>query len=108
MPSYLLIQSRDPFESADVASDRALARDLARSGEAVTVLLVQNGVLSVRRGASDADLETLAPAGVRVLADSFSLRERAIGPGAMRRGIEPAALDVVVDALAAGDKVLWL
>jgi NAD(P)H-hydrate repair Nnr-like enzyme with NAD(P)H-hydrate epimerase domain len=108
MARYLFLQSSDPLESAAVEGDLALARDLAANGDAVTVMLVHNGVLATRRGARGASLDALAESGVRVLADAFSLRERAIDAGTLRRGVEPSSFDVVVDALAAGDKVLWL
>jgi hypothetical protein len=107
MPRTLLIQSRDPFESADVAADGLLAADLTGRGDAVSVLLVQNAVLAARRRARAAWLDQLEAAGVPVLADSFSLRERAIPAGDLRAGVRAAELDVALDALLAGDRVLW-
>jgi hypothetical protein len=44
---------------------------------------------------------------VRVLADDFSLRERAIDRGALKSGVKPSPIDEVVDLLAAGAKALW-
>ena len=76
----LLIESRDPLESSDV--DRYffdLAAELARRGETVTLFLVQNGVFPARRSAHSAGLERVAKAGVEILADDFSLRERGVG-----------------------------
>jgi hypothetical protein len=108
MARYTILQSSDPVESAAVAGDHALAFDLARNGDAVTLMLVQNGALAARRGARDAGVDRLVESGVRVLADAFSLRERAIDAGALRPGVEPSSLEVVIDALATGDKVLWL
>jgi hypothetical protein len=108
MTRYLLIASRDPYEGADVGEDYALARDLATSGEEVTVLLVQNGVLPSRRGARPCGLEALVASGVHVAADAFSLRERAIPPGRLGAGISPASIDMVLDALERGERVLWL
>ena len=52
-------------------------------------------------------LATLAGAGVTVLADRFSLRERAIADDALAEGVSAAELDVVVDALAGGAKAIW-
>ena len=49
----------------------------------------------------------LARDGVEVLADEFSLRERGITPDRLTPGISPVALDVVIDRLADGWKVLW-
>ena len=52
MAKYLLIESRDPFESNDVAFAYGLASDLAKEGNEVTLFLVQNGVLPARPGLS--------------------------------------------------------
>ncbi len=105
MASYLLIESRDPFESNDVGYFYDLARDLAEGGNQVTMLLVQNGVLAARPSQPATRLSALAKLGVRVLADDFSLRERGIKKVA--DGIAPSAIDVVVDHLEAGHKAMW-
>lgn len=107
MANYLLIESRDPFDSNDVCNYYQLARDLAREGNRVTLFLVQNGVLPARRGARCPDLHETARAGVRVLADEFSLRERGIPVDRLVEGVAAADLEVVVDQLAAGAKTLW-
>ena len=105
MTLYLLIESRDPFESSDTAFCHELARSLAAAGDKVTLFLVQNGVLAARSGAHGNELTELAQAGVEVLADDFSLRERGIS--ALKPGITAAPLDVVIDRLAEGSKVMW-
>ena len=45
MADYLIIESRDPFESNDVRGSYELATKLAKEGNAVTLFLVQNGEL---------------------------------------------------------------
>jgi predicted peroxiredoxin len=107
MRGYLLIESLDPFESNDVARYCELAAGIARDGHEVTVFLVQNGVLAARRGVRSDVIDTLARSGVKVLADEFSLRERGIGIDRLAAGVDPAPLDVVIDRLAEGRKVLW-
>ncbi len=107
MSKYLLIESRDPFESNDVAHHYELAANLARDGNEVTVFLVQNGVLPARSKAVASGLADLAGAGVTVLADDFSLRERGIGENQLASGVRAAALDTVVDGMADGAKTLW-
>ena len=72
MSKYLLIESRDPFDSNDTRFCCDLARQLVAANNEVTVFLVQNGVLPARAGARLGDLATLAGAGVSVLADSTS------------------------------------
>src|SRR4051812_17588198 len=78
MSKYLLIESRDPFDSNDTGFCVDLATQLAAAKNEVTVFLVQNGVLPARSGARSGNLAKLAGAGVNVLADSFSLKERGI------------------------------
>ena len=107
MESYLLFESQEPVECAQVPRHYALAAGLKKEGNRVTLFLVQNGVLPVRAGARSADLTSLAGAGVRVLADSFSLKERGIDENRLASGVAAAPLDVVLDALAEGAKVVW-
>ena len=107
MAKYLLIESRDPFDSNDVAFSYDLAAGLARAGHEVKMLLVQNGVLPARRGAKWDGLAKVMSAGVAVLVDDFSLAERGMDRSRLASGVEPASIDVVVDHLAAGAKTLW-
>src|SRR5690242_12745692 len=104
MSRYVLIQSKSSWESGGAGQFYALARELGQAGAEVTVFLVQNGVIGARTGAKDAGLDALLGGKVRVLADDFSLRERAIDKGAIKQGIKPSAIDEVVDLLAAGAK----
>ena len=105
MAQYLLIESRDPFESNDVGYYYELAMGLVEGGNQVTLFLVQNGVLPARPSAHSAALSALARSGVTVLADDFSLRERGIAQ--LAEGVAATSIDVVVDDLAAGHKTLW-
>jgi sulfur relay (sulfurtransferase) complex TusBCD TusD component (DsrE family) len=107
MPRYLLIESRDPFDSNDTRFCCDLARQLVDAKHEVTLFLVQNGVLPARAGARSGDLAQLSGAGVRILADSFSLKERGIDETRLATGVAAAPLEVVVDALAEGAKVIW-
>jgi sulfur relay (sulfurtransferase) complex TusBCD TusD component (DsrE family) len=105
MHNYLLIESRDPFESNDVRYYYQLSKDLVEAGNNVTLFLVQNGVLAARPSAHSAGLSALCQSGVEVLADDFSLSERGISK--LAEGIVAAPIDVIVDRLAAGHKTLW-
>jgi predicted peroxiredoxin len=107
MPKYLLIESRDPFDSNDTGFCADLAAQLAAAKNDVTVFLVQNGVLPARAGAKAGGLMQLTAAGVTVLADSFSLKERGIDAGRLASGVKAAPLDTVLDALAEGAQVIW-
>jgi predicted peroxiredoxin len=107
MSKYMLIESRDPFDSNDVAFTYELASSLARAGHDVALVLVQNGVLPARRGAHAERLTNAIKAGVRVLADEFSLRERGIPNERLGAGVDPTPIDVVIDHMAEGHKTLW-
>jgi sulfur relay (sulfurtransferase) complex TusBCD TusD component (DsrE family) len=107
MAKYTLIASRDAFESKESERFCALAGDLKRAGNEVTLFLVQNGVLCARPSNVASALSKLAQEGVAVLADSFSLRERGIASDRLAAGIQSAQLDVIVDHMAEGRKVIW-
>ena len=107
MAQYLLIESRDPFDSNDVQNFYGLASGLAKEGNEVTLFLVQNGVLAARQNARFAALGAVASAGVEILADDFSLGERGIASGSRASGVKAAPLDIVIDQLAQGRKAIW-
>lgn len=104
---YFLIESRDPFDTTTADSSATLARQLVADGHTVTLFLVQNGVLPTRPSAKSKHLADAAKAGVTILADDFSLRERGIAQDRLLAGIKPASIDAVVDAMAAGAKTIW-
>jgi predicted peroxiredoxin len=106
MASYLLLSSRDPFE-VDVSTFWDLAANLKKEGNDVTLFLVQNGVLPARKSTRSDALSKLAQAGVEVLADDFSLRERGIPSDRLAAGVKAAAIDVVIDQMAEGRKTIW-
>lgn len=107
MASYLLIESRDPFESNDVRYFYELAASLARAENDVTLFLVQNAVLAARAGEHASWFADLGKAGVRVLADDFSLRERGIAKARLSDGVTPAGVEAIVDRLGTGARALW-
>ena len=109
MPGYLLIESRDPFECADSKHFFDLAQSLAKdkASAPVTLFLVQNGVFPARKCELSPALAALKKSGVEVLADDFSLRERGIKAGNLIPEVKSAALDVVLDQMEQGRKVLW-
>jgi intracellular sulfur oxidation DsrE/DsrF family protein len=108
MSKYLLIQSRDAYESTAVRDHVEWAGALRRRGLEVAFYLVQNGVLSSRSGADNEELQEAMKAGIEVLADGFSLRERGVALSEVARGVRPATIETVVDRLAAGWKVMFL
>ena len=108
MANYVLVESRDPFEYQDVQAFYDLARDLSKSGNPVTFYLVQNGVIPARRGCRFERVAELAQAGVAVLADDFSLRERAIPTTKLYDKVTVSSVDALVDLLMQdGTKAIW-
>lgn len=104
MAEYLLIESRDPFESNDVGYYYDLARGLVEAGNQVT-LLIQNAVFAARPSAQAPQLRVLVGSGVKILADDFALKERGITK--LLDGIQIAPIEIMVDHLEAGHKTLW-
>jgi intracellular sulfur oxidation DsrE/DsrF family protein len=102
MKSYIIVETRDPFEQRDTEWLAALAAGLKRDGARPVVMLAENGVFAARAAAASASLQTLTQAGVEVFADRFALRERGIRDGELASGVKAADLDLVVDQLEAG------
>ena len=103
MARYLFIESKSPWESRAVTEFYTLAADLGAQGHDVTLFLVQNGVFAARREGMNAGIGGR----VRIVADDFSLRERAIPPDALATGVSAASIDVVVELLASGARAIW-
>lgn len=109
MGNYVMIESRDPFESRDVPYFYGLAADIAGKGEQVTLFLVQNGALASRKDAKGNPLGGVLDRQVEVLVDSFSLKERGIQDSERNPSVKPSDIDELVDRMmaVAGTKILW-
>ena len=109
MSGYVLVESRDPFESRDVSYFYSLAQSLSDSGEKVVLFLVQNAALASRKDGKANPLTDLVNSKVEVLVDKFSLRERGIQESERLAGVKPADIGELLDRIMAqpGTKVLW-
>lgn len=107
MAKYLLIESRDPFDSSDSEYFAELVQGIAKRGNDTTVFLVQNGVLPARKGSKfNTALADLVKNKVKVVADRFSLKERGIRR--LAEGVDTADTDRLVDLLLEpGTKAIW-
>ena len=106
MTAYVFIESRDPFESHDTTFVEQTAIAVRERGHAVTVFLVQNGVFAARKNTGR--LSRLAEAGVTLIADDLSLRERGIQREELAAGIREAGIGSLVDALVnPNTKAIW-
>lgn len=107
MAKYLLIESRDPFDSSDSEYFSELVQGIANRENETTLFLVQNGVLPARKGSRNNEvISKLIKGNVKVLADGFSLRERAIS--SPLDGVEVSDMDRLVELLLEpGTKAIW-
>ncbi|MGH9136494.1 MAG: DsrE family protein [Acidimicrobiales bacterium] len=107
MSSYVLIETRDPFDSADCERFWELAEGLADQQHDVTVYFAQNAVLAARRATTREQAVIRLASHATVLADDFSLRERAIGDDELADGVRVGTMDRLVDLAVDGRKILW-
>lgn len=107
MAKYLLIESRDPFDSSDSEYFSELVQGISNRGNETVLFLLQNGVLPARKGSKHNEIiSKLVQSKVQVFADGFSLRERAIRN--LLDGVEVADMDRLVDLLLEpGTKTIW-
>jgi len=108
MISYVFIESRDPFESRDSRFIVDTATALRDNDNEVIVFLVQNGVLAARRNAILSHLSQLAKAGVTLLADDFSLKERGMVSTEISPAVRESNIEALVDILVRENtKAIW-
>ncbi|MBI4115373.1 MAG: sulfur reduction protein DsrE [Candidatus Omnitrophica bacterium] len=101
---YLLIESRDSFDSADLPYFFNLAKDLAAKGSDVILYLIQNAVFGLRKGVK----QTFPGSPVKILADDFSLRERGIKKVDIIASAKVSNVDELVDLLLEENrKAVW-
>ena len=106
MTEYVLIESRDPFESRDTEFVEQTAITIKERGHRVTVFLLQNGVFAARK--TTTPLQRMTHAGVILLADDFSLRERGIKPTELAQGVEESNINSLVDTITRPNtKAIW-
>ena len=107
MATYLFIESRDPFDSSDSSYFAELVEGTSGRGNKTTLFLVQNGVLPARKGSKhSAMIAKLIKGKVKVLADRFSAKERAIRT--LVDGVELIDINQLVDLLLEpGTKAIW-
>lgn len=107
MKGYLFIQSQDQFYDARTSAQYKLVVSLAQANENVSILLVQNAVLATRKGVSSNIYADFNQHNIQIYADELSLKQREISLEKLSDGIKPVKIDVVIDAMLNGDKVVW-
>ena len=108
MAHYVLVETRSPFDSRDVSYFFELGAELAARGDDVTLFLAQNAVLAVRKAAANNPLDALLGR-VTVMADAYSLRERAVASDERSDQVTVAEIDDLVDLMMSDDdtRVMW-
>jgi sulfur relay (sulfurtransferase) complex TusBCD TusD component (DsrE family) len=107
MKKWLIVNTRDAFESHECQAITELAVGLQTAGNTVNVFLVENGVLSARRGTEVSALTQLLKGGIDVAVDAFSARERGLNSDSLSPGIELAPINYVLDRLSDNWHVIW-
>lgn len=107
MNHYLIIQSQDPFTQARAPHHYALAQSLDRAGNSVRLLLVQHGVSVAHRAASSPAFDELLNSGVHVFVDKHALAERNLRAQELHANVNIAGIEMVIQALLSGDRVIW-
>lgn len=107
MTHYLILESRDPYDSADWVNIQQIVIDLKKNGNDVSLFLLQNGVLPARKGTEFekhfADLKTLE---VNIFADFFALQERGIQE--LAKSVEKTNFDRLIQlCLTTNTKTIW-
>ena len=108
MSRYLLVETKGPGGGGDYAFE--LGRQLREGRHEVTIYLLQDGVFAARRTyqAGAALLDEAQRHGVKVLADTVSLRQRGVIDDHVAHGVSVAEMDTLVDLLMErSDKAIW-
>lgn len=101
----LILTSRDPLAAADGAHPARVAAALARDGEPVTLVLLEDAATLARLGHRHVEhLVDALDAGAEVLVEESARARRAIN---LIDGCKPTTFDEVVDRFTA-DRSVWL
>lgn len=108
MSRYVLIETKSPLNGGVYAFD--LGRQLREFQHDVTIYLLQDAVFAARRRfeAGAQLLQDARQAGLRVLVDAVSARQRGIVGERVAPGASLADMDTLVDLLMEqSDKAIW-
>ena len=103
----MIVESQDLFEAGHARSTLDLAKNLAKNGSSVEIVFVQNAVLGLRGQEFAGIFAETAKAGVKFHADLLSLQARGIRGDDIPGFVVPTSLDLVIDAMADGKKMIW-
>jgi len=107
MSRYFFIQSSDPLTDRSTDNQFSLIAQLAHKGNDVSLFLVQNGVAPAAIQMEYPAFDSLLDKGVKIYADTFSLQQREIDTSQLKKNIEGAELNLIIQAMLNGEKVIW-
>jgi sulfur relay protein TusB/DsrH len=108
MTRYVLVETKSPLEGGRYAFD--LGKQLRELKHDVTVYLLQDAVFAARKrfAAGEQLLTEGRDAGLRVLADEVSLRQRGLGQDRLSEAVTVSNMDGLVHLLMErSDKAIW-
>ena len=106
MRQLLVIETRESAEQRGPAEMAKLAQGIARLGVTTTIFLTENGVFNARRS-EPCLLDSAISDGVQVRVDGLALTERGISTDELRDGVIVGEIDLVVDHLVDGSRIIW-
>src|SRR5688500_10053630 len=106
MRQLLVIETREAAEQRGPAEMAKLAQGMARLGVPTTIFLTENGAFNARRG-EPCPLDSAISDGVQVRVDGSALTERGISADELRNGVSVGEIDLVVDHLVDGSRIIW-
>lgn len=108
MEQYLLIESRDHFESNEVNYFYNLAMDLKKQKNEVKLFFLQNAVFSLRKNLQNAEqISNIILLDIPIFLDEFSMKERGLSREKLRHSVIISSLDIIIESMLKQEKVIW-
>jgi sulfur relay (sulfurtransferase) complex TusBCD TusD component (DsrE family) len=108
MEQYLLIESRDQFESNEVQYFYDLAIDLKIQKNDVKLFFLQNAAFSLRKNIPNSEqISNIIALDIPIFVDEFSAKERGIFQENLRPGIMISSLEIIIEHMLNHVKVIW-
>ena len=108
MEHYLLIESRDHFESNDVNYFYNLAMDLKKQKNDVKLFFLQNAAFSLRKSIPNSEqISNIISLDIPIFVDEFSMNERGIYKENLKHGVIISSLDIIIEYMLNQVKIIW-
>lgn len=108
MEQYLLIESRDHFESSEANYFYRLAIDLKNQKNDVKLFFLQNAVFSLRKNTIYSEkISQIVSLDIPIYVDDFSMRERGMFQENLSHIMIISSLEFILDEMLNNTKVIW-